>query len=92
MYATIRKYSGSELATALIDHEDAVKSLLSAVPGFRAYYLVDTPDGTTTVTVCDDQAGVEESNRVAAEWVRENLADLAIAAPTISAGEVKIGF
>lgn len=92
MYATIRRYSGGELAAMLPSHQDAVKSLLSAVPGFRAYYLVDTPDGAVTITVCDDQAGVEASNRTAAEWLRENLADAGIAPPTISAGEVRISF
>ena len=42
-----------------------------------------------SVTVCDDQAGAEESNRVAADWLKSNMPELgAAAAPTVSAGPV----
>ena len=50
---------------------------------------METSDGgAVSVTVCDDQAGAEESNAVAAGWIRENLAGASIPAPAISAGEV----
>jgi hypothetical protein len=90
MYATIRSYTGHELASELRKNEEAVKSLISAVSGFRAYYLVETADGAVSITVCDDQTGADESNRAAAGWIRENLQNLAIAPPAISAGEVAI--
>ena len=90
MYATVRTYAGSEIAAELRRNEETVKRLIGDVPGFRAYYLVESPHSTTSVTVCDDQAGAEESNRVAAGWISENLPELASSPPTISAGEVTI--
>jgi hypothetical protein len=43
-----------------------------------------------SVSVYDDQSGAEESNRAAADWIRENLPRMAIDPPQISAGEVVI--
>ena len=91
MYATIRNYAGSpDLADGLVDKEDEVKRLVSEIDGFKAYYLIRTADGTASVTVYNDRAGAEESNRVAAAWVAENLPELGGVAPQISAGEVAI--
>ncbi len=91
MYATVRTYSGgSGLADALVSHEADVKSLVSGIDGFRAYYLVRTADGTVSISVYDDEAGANESNRAAADWIRENLPELGGSAPQVSAGEVVI--
>ena len=91
MYATVRSYSGGpELADALVGNEADVKSLVSEIDGFRAYYLVRTADGTVSISVYDDEAGANESNRVAADWIRENLPELGGSAPQVSAGEVVI--
>ena len=91
MYATVRSYPGSdELADALLENESDVKQLISTIDGFRAYYLVRTADGTTSISVFENEAGAAESNRVAAAWIAENLPDLTVSAPQISAGEVVI--
>ncbi len=90
MYATFRWYSNTELADQLAARADEVRSVIGGVHGFRAYYLVRTDSGTVSVTVADDQAGTEESNRVAAGWLRENLPDLATSAPSVSGGEVVV--
>ncbi len=93
MHATVRIYSGAnELADALVERQDEVKQLIGEIDGFKAYYLVRASDGATSISVYDTEAGAEESNRVAAAWVAENLPDLKIAAPQISAGEVAINF
>jgi hypothetical protein len=44
----------------------------------------------TSLTVCEDQAGSGESNKVAASWLAENLPQLVPSPPEISGGEVKI--
>lgn len=91
MYATVRTYSGGpELADALVSHEADVKSLISGINGFKAYYLVRTADGTVSISVYDNEAGANESNSAAANWIRENLPDLGGSAPQVSAGEVVI--
>jgi hypothetical protein len=93
MYATVRVYTGTtELADALVENESAVKQLLGGIDGFKAYYLVRTADGAASVSVYENQAGAEESNRAAAAWVAENLPELSIAAPQVSAGDVAISF
>jgi hypothetical protein len=94
MYATIRVYAGnSELGKALEGNQDSVKSAMSAVSGFQAYYFVATSDGGgASFTVCDDQAGAEQSTRAAAAWIAENLPGLSVAPPAISAGEVIVTF
>jgi hypothetical protein len=94
MHATIRNYSGNrELADALVANEGEVKRLISGIDGFRAYYLVRTSEGdTASVSVFDDSSGAEESTRVAADWIRENLSDLSVSPPQVVAGEVVISF
>ena len=91
MHATMRYYNGNtEIADQLAAREDDVKALISAVPGFRAYYLVRLDDATVTFTVCDDEAGTAESTRVASEWLRENLPEVAGDPPMVSSGTVKL--
>jgi hypothetical protein len=91
MYATIRRYVGNTtFADELAARSDEVKAVIEPVQGFRAYYMVRGTDGATSITVCDDQAGAEESNQRAAAWVKENMPELAAAPPEISAGEVVV--
>jgi hypothetical protein len=93
MYATIRVYAGnSELGDELRRNQESVKTAMSTVPGFQAYYFVATDRGGASITVCDDQAGAEASNRAAAAWISENVPNLSVEAPTISAGEVVVAF
>jgi hypothetical protein len=89
MYATVRTYSDSpEMADALVSREADVKSLIGGIEGFRAYYVIHTDGGAVTVSVFDDEAGSNESTRVAADWIRENLPDIAGSTPQVFAGEV----
>ena len=91
MHATVRTYAaGPELADALVSHAGDVKSLISGIDGFKAYYLIRTADGAVSVSVYDDEAGSNASTQAAATWIGENLPDLTAAAPQISSGEVVI--
>ena len=93
MYAVIRAYSGDrELADTLAEHAEDIRQVIGAINGFKAYYLLKIAEGTTTISVFEDQAGAEESTRAAAAWLAENLPDLEIAAPYVTAGEVLVGF
>lgn len=94
MYAVVRTYSGqgaSELFDLLGQREEDVKALISGVPGFVSYAAVRTGDGGMTVTLCEDQAGTDESSRRAAEWVRENLSATANP-PTMTEGNTVLQF
>jgi heme-degrading monooxygenase HmoA len=89
MYATVRTYSANPgLADALVSREDDVTGLIRAIDGFRAYYLIRTPEGAVSISVYDDEAGANESTSAAATWIRENLPELGGVAPQVSSGEV----
>ncbi len=94
MHAVVRTYSGqgaSELFDLLGQREEDVQALISGVPGFVSYAAVRSDDGGVTVTVCEDQAGADESSRRAAEWVKENLGATANP-PAITQGDTVLHF
>ena len=89
MYVSIRRYVGNTgFADELAGRSDEVKGVIESVQGFKDYYLIKGTDGTVTITICENQAGAEESNRAAAAWIKENMPELATSPPEISAGEV----
>ena len=81
-----------DLADTLAERTEEVRQVVSSINGFKAYYLLKIDEGTTTISVFEDRAGAEESNRAAAAWLAENLPDLDVAAPYVTAGEVLIAF
>ena len=93
MYASIRRYEvhpGAEAEVVQRANEGFVP-IISEASGFVAYYIVDAGNGVlATVSIFQDQAGLEESNAIAAEWVEEHLASLVPDPPEITAGEVKV--
>jgi hypothetical protein len=92
MYATVRQYK--DMNTGAIEElgrrSREVETLLKSVPGFERYDLLKTPDGMTSVTVCMDQVGAEESNRRVASWIKEHMPTYLPNPPAISAGEVVV--
>ena len=91
MWATVRRYDGNpELAELLASRGEEVKALMLTVPGLVSYYLIHDGSDTVTVTVARDQAGVEKSNELAAEWLREHAADVPSSPPHITEGEVLV--
>jgi hypothetical protein len=63
--------------------------IISDVPGFMAYYVVYAPDDTVTaISIFNDYAGAEESNRRALAWIEQNLAPLLTGPATAVAGPV----
>src|SRR5207253_9277046 len=82
----------SGLAGTLAAHEEDIRQLMGGINGFKAYYLLKRAEGTSTISVFEDQEGAEESSRAAAAWLAENLPDLKVAAPYVTAGDVLVGF
>jgi hypothetical protein len=96
MYASIRRYDGvdpdsvAEIARR-VGGEGGFASILSQAPGFIAYYAVDAGDGAVaSINLFEDQADAEASNRMAADWVKANLASLLSNPPQTTAGEVLV--
>jgi hypothetical protein len=90
MYATVRRYEGvTDPSEAARRVNEGFVPLISQVRGFLAYYWVDAGGSVMVSTsIFQDQAGAEESNRRAADWVRQNIAPLLPNPPQITAGEV----
>ena len=93
MYASIRRYSTVKGASAELAQRvnQGFLPIISSAPGFIAYYVVDAGnDEVASVSIFQDQAGAEASNREAADWVKANLATLVAGAPDITAGVVTV--
>jgi hypothetical protein len=94
MHAVIRNYSGqgaSALFDLLAQREDEVKELIGGVPGFITYAAFRHEGGGSTVTVCQDKEGTDESSRRAADWVKENV-DTTVDPPRIAEGSTILQF
>jgi hypothetical protein len=89
MYVTVRRYEGvADSGEATRRVNEGFIQLVSQIPGFVAYYFVDAGAGVMISTsVFQDQASAEESNKRAAQYVRENLASVLPNPPQITAGE-----
>jgi hypothetical protein len=91
MYAAIRQgkaKTGMAEELALRIKEGAIP-IISDVQGFRAYYVVYAPDDTVTaISIFDNHAGAEESNRRVLAWIEQNLGPLLSGPATAVAGPV----
>jgi hypothetical protein len=90
MYAAIRQVKtkpgmADELAHRI---KDAIP-IISSVPGFMGYYVIYAPDDTmTAISVFNNVASAEESNRLALDWMKANLEPLLAGPATATAGPV----
>lgn len=91
MYAAIRQGKAKagmaeELARRI---KEGAIPIISDVPGFMGYYVVYAPDDTVTaISLFNNFAGAEESNRRALAWIEENLAPLLTGPTAVMAGPV----
>lgn len=91
MYLVTRTYEGITdpgKAGEVVDQE--FLDLVSAIPGFEAYYWADAGEGTmVSISVFADADGAEESVRAARRFIQERgLGSLFPNAPNVLAGEV----
>ncbi len=89
MYASIRRYKTSSAAEVTRRVKEVfVLPRISYVPGFLAFYVIDTGEGVLAfVSVFETKEGEEESNKVAADWQKEAVSGL-LGPVEITAGEV----
>ena len=91
MQIVLRKYSGKgakELFDVLEPHAAELEPLMRSVKGFVSYTLARSGDGGYSVTVCQDQSGIDESVQKAKDWIAKNAANTGAAAPEVSIGKV----
>jgi hypothetical protein len=93
-HVVIRRWSGAaQLISEMERRKDEVEQLIRQAPGFGAYYAVRSgSDRLTTITVCDDKAGTDESSRLAREWVQKNVSGVSMSPPEVTDGEAFIEF
>lgn len=90
MYAVIRRYHFDPGNAEEINHriKDIFVHLLRKTPGFEAYYWLDTSEGQgASISVFSNQAGAEESTRIASNFVKDHLASL-LGTPEVIQGDV----
>jgi hypothetical protein len=89
-YLTVRRYAGvTDSKEAARRVEEGFIPLLTKIPGFISYYWVDEGDGVmVSVSVFATREAEEESNRVAADFVKQHIAPLLPKPPQITAGQV----
>ena len=95
MFATIRRYESVDPARTdeLIKKADeTLVPLLSDVPGFNGYHLIQAGDRVfSSIGFYDTSAHADEANRVASDWVRDQKLETALPnAPKITTGEVVV--
>jgi hypothetical protein len=91
MYATLRYYQVNDADAIARNVNDEFLDIVRGVPGFSAYHVVDLGDGTmVSITIAEDQAGVEASDKAAAEWVSSNdeMQKAVASAPRTVSGEI----
>jgi|ERR1700751_1920943 hypothetical protein len=91
MHITIRRYKTEAPKEVTRRVNEGFFPLISKVAGFVAYYGIETgEDGWVSISVFETAAGAEESNGVAAKFVKDNpdLARLLKSPPEVVAGSV----
>ncbi len=89
MFAAIRTYGVTDIDELSELVKDGFVPIVESVPGFVAYYAIDAGDGiATSITVCEDKAGVDESTSREAAWVEENALDFIESGPAVVTGAV----
>lgn len=96
MYISIRRYTADpDEATDIVDivRQGNIADIISALPGFVSYYMIDSGEGThASISIFEDKAGAEHSNAIAARWVMEKvLPSYEMGRPEITGGEVVVG-
>ena len=89
-YLTVRRYDGvTDSKEAARRVQEEFIPLLTKIPGFISYYWVDEGDNVmVSVSVFATREAEEESNRIAADFVKQHIAPLLPKPPQITAGQV----
>jgi hypothetical protein len=92
MFAVIRHYHFNPKDGAEIDRRirEEFVPIVKSANGFVRYYWLDTGNGEgASLSVFKDQAGADESVRLAASYVKEHLSKLLSQKPEIIQGPIK---
>lgn len=92
-HGVMRRYKTdpSRVAEIVRRGEEGFVPLISGVSGFGRFSVVDAGNGDViSLTAFDSEAAAAESTRLAADWVKENLAELLPTPPQVTAGTIRV--
>jgi hypothetical protein len=93
VYASVRHYAmGAGSIDSLMHRVDQeFAPAISQEPGFVGYLALDTGNATVeTISIFHDKASADESNQLAADYVRQNLGEFELTRTAVSGGEVLV--
>jgi Antibiotic biosynthesis monooxygenase len=93
MYASVRRYRMDPSAMDELAHrvDEGFAELISREPGFCSYQFMDAGEGQLiTITCFRDRADAERSADMAANWVKENAADMGLERIDALTGEITV--
>lgn len=91
MFASIRKYKTHAPDEVIRRANSGFAPIISKAAGFIEYCTVNAGnDVVVSVSVFDTKAGADESNKLAADWVKQNIASLVAGPPEVMEGEARI--
>ena len=94
MHATVRQYDGvTNPAEVNKQVTESFLPLMKSIPGFIGYYFVDVGENggrMVSISLFENEEGTAESNRRAAEWVKDRPG-LIPPALSAEAGPVTVG-
>jgi Antibiotic biosynthesis monooxygenase len=95
MYASVRQYTinpgQTRVGEATRDVQGGLGPIISEVPGFVAYYVLDAGNNTVVaISIFENRAAAETADQMASDWIRQYMTTAALASspPRIAAGEV----
>ena len=92
MYVAIRQYgllTNEPVEKVFQGIREGFIPIIRNAPGFLAYYVLDSGDGTlTSISVFEHRAGAERSNKLAEDWVGRTLTWALPTSPQKIVGEV----
>jgi heme-degrading monooxygenase HmoA len=90
LFVTMHNYKigeGTQLDVARTAEE--FLGTVASIPGFRAYYMIDGGDHRIgSVSIFDTREGIEECDKLAAEFVTERLGGFRLSPGEVTEGEV----
>jgi hypothetical protein len=91
MFASIRHYNLTNPEEFTKKVNEGFVPLISKTAGFVAYYGIDEgKGGWSSVSIFETKEEAEESNKLAADFVKENLQSMIIGTPQINTGELVV--
>jgi hypothetical protein len=89
MYVTIRRYETTSVEEVARRVQQGFVPIMRQAPGYIAYYAIDAGAGfVASISIFETQAQADDSTRLAAEWVRQNIVDLFTGPPELTSGQV----